>query len=163
MPLRSAPAGGIASGECPHAAALPLVRCARSLQHGPAAMIRVMRQPIAMACHRRAAALGATAAAAAGLTGQLAAVAGSSAGGGGVGPPGADGGGGGGSGGGGSGGGGGWDPFGWWRRDKKSKVKPVTLTLVSFAVSRKAYARVSGVAHEASADGRFWLAAGPIG
>lgn len=55
------------------------------------------------------------------------------------------GGGGGGDGGGGSIGGGntsggsGW--FGWGKKRKKGP-KPVTLTLVSFAVSRKAYSRV---------------------
>ena len=51
------------------------------------------------------------------------------------------GGGGGGGGGSGAGGDGGWGPFRWFRK-KKDGPAAVTLTLVSFAVSRKAYSRV---------------------
>ena len=50
---------------------------------------------------------------------------------------------GGGGGGGGAGKDGGWGPFRWGRR-KKDGPEAVTLTLVSFAVSRKAYSRVRG-------------------
>ena len=65
----------------------------------------------------------------------------------GPGPPGSGNGSGGGGGGGGGAGSdassGGWGPFGWGRKkDRKPMEQPVVLTLVSFAVTRKAYSRV---------------------
>ena len=65
----------------------------------------------------------------------------------GPGPPGSGSGsgdsGGGGGGGGSDAGSGGWGPFGWGRKkNRKPLEQPVVLTLVSFAVTRRAYSRV---------------------
>lgn len=114
--------------------------------HPGLSLLRLRPKRAACGCRRLGGAgLAAAAAAAAGLQVQLPALADSTSGGGGNGPP--AGGSSGGSGGGGNassggGGGGGWGPFGWGKK-KDNKAKPVTLTLVSFAVSRKAYSRVS--------------------